>query len=60
MKWKFSALLYTLGEERKKERKETRRKKRMYIYIYIVRGGGGMHRWFYRLPVARIILISRN
>lgn len=34
MKWKFSALLYTLGEERKKERKETRRKKRIYIYIY--------------------------
>lgn len=34
MKWKFSSLLYTLGEERKKERKETRRKKRIYIYIY--------------------------
>lgn len=39
MKWKFSALLYTLGEERKKERKETRRKKRMYIYIYIYSKG---------------------
>lgn len=34
MKWKFSSLLYTLGEERKKKRKETRRKKRIYIYIY--------------------------